>query len=141
MKTMIGSIALLALLGAGSPVMAHTQGQAALKRLDRDQDLRLSRDEAALAPRLAQQFPLIDSNQDGQLEQGELEAYADARRALREEARRSRFSRLDADGDGVIAGAELEGRQRLARLDRNQDGRIELDEFHARGLRQARCAR
>lgn len=141
MNQSIRCLVLLALFGASTPLLAQPERGAALSRLDTDQDQRLSRDEAALAPRLAQQFPLIDANQDGLLERTELQAYAAARRELREEARRARFGALDADGNGVIAGDELEGRQRLARLDANADGRIELDEFKARGgQRSRRCS-
>ena len=129
MKTTITLLPALALLLAASTANAHAGRGAALKRLDSDGDQRLSREEATLAPRLAQQFPLIDRNADGLLDREEIKAYAEQRRALREEAMGKRFALLDANGDGVLAGEEIEGKRRLERRDTNQDGRIELAEF------------
>lgn len=100
-----------------------------LLRLDADQDGRISRDEATLSPRLAQQFPLIDGNADGYLERAELEAYAEQRQALREQAQQRRFARMDTNGDGLLSGSELDERPRLERLDANQDGAVDFAEF------------
>lgn len=131
-------LAVLALLAASPLSRAAEERGAALQRLDTDQDQRLSRDEAALAPRLAQQFPLIDLDDDAFLDREELRAYAAQRRTLREQAQRSRFALLDQDGDGVIAGTELDGRRRLARRDADQDGRVDFAEFSAPRSRRSR---
>jgi Ca2+-binding EF-hand superfamily protein len=129
MNTTILTAAALGLLLAASAASAQSQRGAGLARLDSDADQRLSREEAALAPRLAQQFALIDSNRDGLLERGELEAYAAERRALRKAAQKLRFAQLDADKDGFLAGSELVERPRLERRDINGDGRVDLAEF------------
>ncbi|MCK7593447.1 EF-hand domain-containing protein [Pseudomarimonas salicorniae] len=121
---------------------AHPDRGAIAKRLDSNRDQRISREEAALVPRLAQQFPLIDRSGDGLIDRDEFKAYAEQRRALREEALDRRFALLDADRDGVLSGAEIEARPRLARLDGNDDGRIERAEFTlARWFQARRCGR
>jgi hypothetical protein len=40
-----------------------------------------------------------------------------------------RFTRLDKDGDGVLAAAEMPANRRLRALDRNKDGEITSSEF------------
>jgi basic membrane lipoprotein Med (substrate-binding protein (PBP1-ABC) superfamily) len=41
-----------------------------------------------------------------------------------------RFTRLDKDGDGILAAAELPDNPRLRTLDRNNDGEITSSEFN-----------
>jgi len=46
------------------------------------------------------------------------------------------FSRVDADGDGMVTAAEFKkaypekGDEFIAKLDKNQDGKLDHDEYH-----------
>ena len=99
------------------------------KALDKDGDGRISRDEAAAAPRLAQNFDKIDTNHDGYLTPDELKA---AHAAMRQ----AHWARIDTDGDGKISLAEAQANApRLAEhfdaIDTNHDGFITPDELEA----------
>jgi Ca2+-binding EF-hand superfamily protein len=107
---------------------AHGHG-GALKALDKDGDGRISRDEAAAAPRLAQNFDKIDTDHDGYLTPDELKA---AHQAMRQ----AHWAKVDTDGDGKISLAEAQANApRLAenfdKIDTNHDGFITPDELHA----------
>ena len=100
-----------------------------LKALDKDGDGRISRDEAAAAPRLAQGFDRIDANHDGFLARDELKA---AHAAMRE----AHWARIDTDGDGRISLAEAQANApRLAQnfdaIDANHDGFVTREELKA----------
>jgi Ca2+-binding EF-hand superfamily protein len=108
----------------------HRHGHGGfLKRLDKDGDGRISRDEAAAAPRLAQHFDQIDANHDGFLTPDELKAAHEARAA-------EHFRKIDTDGDGRISLAEaLANAPRLAahfeQVDANHDGFVTPEELRA----------
>lgn len=100
-----------------------------LKRLDTDGDGRISKAEAATAPRLAQHFDQIDANHDGFLTQEEI-------RAAHQAMRVAHWKRIDTDGDGKISLAEAQANApRLAahfdQVDANHDGFITPDELRA----------
>lgn len=99
------------------------------KALDKDGDGRISREEAAGAPRLAQDFDKVDADHDGFLTRDELQA---AHRAMRGE----HFKRIDTDGDGRISLAEAQANApRLAEhfneVDTNHDGFVTREELQA----------
>jgi Ca2+-binding EF-hand superfamily protein len=100
-----------------------------LKALDKDGDGRISREEAAAAPRLAERFDQVDANHDGFLTPDELKA---AHQAMRQ----AHFARIDTDGDGRISRAEAQANApRLAehfdQVDANHDGFVTKDELRA----------
>ena len=111
---------------------AHHRGHgkhAGLKALDKDGDGRISREEAAGAPRLTQSFDRIDANGDGFLTRDEL-------RAAHAAMRRAHWARIDSDGDGRISRAEAQaGAPRLAQnfdaIDADHDGFVTRDELRA----------
>ncbi|HET9652989.1 MAG TPA: EF-hand domain-containing protein, partial [Usitatibacter sp.] len=109
---------------------SHRHGHGGFfKKLDKDGDGRISRDEAAAAPRLAQHFDAIDADPDGFLTRDELEA---AHRARAE----AHFRKIDTDGDGRISLAEAQANApRLARnfdrIDANHDGFLTREELKA----------
>ena len=108
---------------------AHGKHHGGLKALDKDRDGRISRDEAAAAPRLAARFDQLDANHDGFVTPDELKA---AHQAMRQ----AHWARLDADGDGKISRAEAQANApRLAEhfdaVDANKDGFITPDELKA----------
>lgn len=100
-----------------------------LKHLDKDGDGRISRDEAAAAPRLAQRFDQIDADHDGFLTREEL-------RAAHQAQREAHWKRLDTDGDGRVSLAEAQANApRLAahfdQVDANHDGFVTREEMQA----------
>ena len=54
--------------------MHHARQRQGLKQLDKDGDLRISREESRAAPRLDKSFDAIDRNKDGFLDKEELKA-------------------------------------------------------------------
>ncbi len=54
--------------------MQHARQHHGFKRLDKDGDQRISREEAHAAPRLEKNFDAIDTNKDGFLDKQELKA-------------------------------------------------------------------
>ncbi|HET9577894.1 MAG TPA: EF-hand domain-containing protein [Usitatibacter sp.] len=109
---------------------SHRHGHGGFfKKLDKDGDGRISRDEAAAAPRLAQHFDEIDANHDGLLTRDELKAAHQARA-------QARFSKIDTDGDGRISLAEAQANaprlaQHFDRVDANHDGFVTPEELKA----------
>ena len=115
---------------------------------------------AEINARLDQRFQKIDTNGNGEIEQAEMQAAHEQRRAKRAERREARGAemadkrggerrggkrgegrgQIDANGDGVITRAEF-GAKALARFERadaNKDGVVTAEERSA--LREARKA-
>jgi len=111
---------------------AHRGGHGhhgGLKALDKDGDGKISREEAAAAPRLAQNFDKIDTNHDGFLTRDELAA---ARKAMHQ----AHWAKIDTDGDGKISRAEAQANApRLAEhfdaVDTDKDGFVSPEELKA----------
>ena len=100
-----------------------------LKKLDKDGDGRISREEASAAPRLAQHFDRIDTDHDGFLTKEELKAAHHAMRA-------AHWKRIDTDRDGRISLAEAQANaprlaQHFDEIDTNHDGFVTPDELKA----------
>jgi Ca2+-binding EF-hand superfamily protein len=100
-----------------------------LKALDKDGDGRISRDEAAAAPRLAQHFDAIDTNHDGFLTKDELEA---AHQAMQ----KAHWAKIDTNGDGRISREEAQANaprlaQHFDQVDANHDGFVSPEELKA----------
>ena len=110
-----------------SPDHRRPDGEQRWKKLDRDNDGRISRSEW---PRNEQGFDRMDADKDGFLTKEEL------RSAAREfhEKRGSRLRQMDTDADGNISRGEWKGKEEIFnRLDANKDGVLTRDE-----LREAR---
>ncbi len=100
-----------------------------LKRLDTDGDGRISKAEAASAPRLAQHFYQVDANHDGFLTPEEMRAAHQAMRA-------AHWKRIDTDGDGKVSLAAAQANapmlaQHFDQVDANHDGFVTPDELRA----------
>lgn len=130
----LGSAAALA---ADSPPPPPGHGGARgehFAALDRDGDGRISREEAAAAPRLAGHFDEIDTSKDGFLTREEMRAAgARARAEMRERAER-RFKEADRNGDGRIDLAEAQtdmprAAEHFQELDTNHDGFLGREEL------------
>ena len=78
-------------------------------------------------------FANADADKDGKMTVGEIASEIERMRAERQAERLIR--RFDADGDGALTAAEIEGRQKklFALMDRNDDGKIAKDEMGRRG--------
>ena len=110
-----GALAALTLAAAGGAAVArHTPepSQARDLRGDADGDHRLS--QAEFVDRRLARLTVADADRDGTVTADERRAAAEARRAVRTDAR---FDRLDTDDDGVISKAEFDAR-REARAER-----------------------
>ena len=111
--------------------LSHTtRGRGALKKLDQDNDGRISRSEWQ---RNEQAFDRLDADKDGFLTKEEL------RLAVREfrGKHRNGLQKMDADADGNISRSEWKGKEEIFnRLDANNDRVLTRDE-----LRQARKQR
>lgn len=110
-----------------------------LRRLDKNQDGKISKDEAQ-GP-LAGGFRKLDSNQDGLLDRRELQALTGRRPAVAAGPAGAGeldvdFDALDKDADGRLTAKELRGTplaDRVAELDSDKDGKLSRKEFEARG--------
>jgi collagen type III alpha len=113
-------------------------GKAFFRRMDRDNDGKLSKDEAP--ERMKENFDRIDTNGDGFIDEAEFS------RVMQGMARRpggpgegrsdrpdpkQMLKRLDTNGDGKLSKDELPERMRenFDRIDANGDGSIEPDEL------------
>jgi Ca2+-binding EF-hand superfamily protein len=107
----------------------HRRHGGFMKKLDKDADGRISREEANAAPRLVQRFDQLDADHDGFITKDEL-------RAARKAMRTAHWKRIDTDGDGKVSLAEAQANApRLAKhfeqLDANHDGFVTPDEMKA----------
>jgi len=128
--------------GGGAPGQARPSGppidsREMFARLDRNQDGKLSKDEAP--PRTQENFDRIDANSDGGLSPEEFSRVAGAFGQRPPPGAgglpppgmppMGLFSILDTDRDGEISTAEIVGAgTALLKLDRNGDGKLTPDE-------------
>jgi Ca2+-binding EF-hand superfamily protein len=113
---------------------------ALLRRLDANQDGKISKEEAAGRP-LAKRFDALDRNKDGYLDRSELTTWvqraakAGKGQANADIAARNNsfdFDSLDRDADGRLTLEELRGTrwaELFEKIDANKDGQIERKEF------------
>ncbi len=107
----------------------RTDGQKQMQRADKNGDHKISREEAAAYPRLAQRFDAIDANNDGFITRDEM-------KAVHAKVASARLKAIDTDGDGRISRAEANAKApRLAKnfdaMDTNKDGYLSKDEMAA----------
>lgn len=109
----------------------HGGGMAMLKQADANADGITTVAEAQA--KLLQRSAAMDGNQDGSISVDELEAFHQARRA---ERRNARFAAMDADKNGSVSVAEFTAghAERLAQMDSNKDGVLDQnDRRHGQG--------
>lgn len=94
-----------------------------LKRVDTDQDGKISKAEADAAG--TKFFARLDDNGDGKIEDNEMPQRHSARFGGK------MFDRMDADQDGKVTKAEFQaaGEKMFQRMDKNGDGVVEKDEM------------
>ena len=102
--------------------------------LDINADGLITLDEAQTHPRFAARFGEIDANQDGQLDQGEMNAHRGKMHAEMQARGEERWKAADKDGDGVISRDEANASmprmaERFGQFDANSDGRVSREEM------------
>jgi len=123
----------LAQTGAGQGGR-HQNFDRLLKRLDKNGDGKISRDEWTRNPKA---FDRMDANKDGLVTRDEAEA-AFKQRAERREKSEQAFAAMDKDHDGKISRSEWTGKPKaFDRLDLNHDGVISHEELKARRHKSA----
>lgn len=93
--------------------MRGHHGMGMKTKLDTDKDGRISRAEAAAAPKLAERFAQMDANKDGYLDRADREARMQERRA-------KWFSDADSNRDGQISRAEYDAAHAKRMAERQQ---------------------
>lgn len=133
---------------AGQGHEHHREGPAGIKRLDKNGDGMISREEAKGHPRLEKEFDAIDANKDGQLSSVELKAFGDKMREQHKGEGKhgdkhgeghahggSPMKRLDTNNDGKLSRDEVKGHPMLEknfdRIDTNKDGFLTEEELKA----------
>lgn len=105
-------------------------GMEKFDQIDTNRDGGISREEAAAAPRLAEQFAEIDTDRDGKVVPAELKNYAKTHRG-------KGMDKLDTNQDGVITRDEAAKSRKMASrfdaADTDKDGR--LTEREAKALK------
>ena len=114
------------------------QMQERLKAADANNDGMISREESGALPRIAERFDAIDANKDGQVTIDEMRAFHQAQRG---EHRGDMWKKLDANGDGKLAKAEVANHPRLVQdfdaIDADKDGFLSAEELKAARARHA----
>lgn len=97
-------------------------------QIDTNRDGSISREEAAAAPRLAEQFAEVDADRDGKVVPAELKNYAKTHRG-------KGMDKLDTNQDGVITRDEAAKSKKMASrfdaADADKDGRLTEQEAKA----------
>jgi len=117
--------------GPGGPGQGRPNPEEMFKRLDKNADGKITKDEAP--ERMAENFDKIDKNGDGAITQDELKPPGGGQggpggdRPNAEEM----FKRLDKNGDGKVTKDEAPERmaQHFDELDKNKDGALTPDEL------------
>lgn len=107
----------------------HGPGRG-LAELDKDGNGSISKDEAP--PRLQASFDEVDTNQDGALDQAELQAWHEAHGPGKAGKGPGRgLAEMDEDGNGSVSAQEFEqaALERLSHMDANADGVVTKDEL------------
>lgn len=127
--------------GARGAGRGHRGGMDGIARLDTNGDGRVSQEEAAKTPRVAEKFTAMDANKDGYLVRSEVRAYQERMRAERivemQKQFDERFSSADLNKDGKLSKSEVEAKmswlvKRFAWLDENRDGFLSREELQPR---------
>jgi Ca2+-binding EF-hand superfamily protein len=134
MRSMLVLATLLAATAAhAGQATAPTAGSRPSQGLDINGDGLITLDEAQVHPRFAARFGEIDANNDGQLDQAEMNSHREQMRAEKRAHAEERWKAADKDGDGLISRDEAAGMPRMSshfdQLDANTDGRVSREEM------------
>lgn len=103
-----------------------------LQALDANADGRLSRQEAQADPQLVNTFVVWDVNQDGYLDQSEIDSGQESQppEDTNVHSERSSFDAQDVDGDGRISRNETGNNAEFDVMDSNRDGYLDETEIN-----------
>ena len=128
----VASIVVAAAAQAGDMRPMHPPSQGP----DANNDGVVTREEARSFPRLAETFDAADKNQDGQLDQGEMDAHHEAMRGEMRAKGMERWKAADKDGNGSLSREEAKASMphladNFDQVDGNKDGQVSGDEMRA----------
>ena len=139
---MIKQFALGVLIASAALVAPHgiaadqpgSKLETAFKKADKDNDGKLTKDEAKAMPSVAKHFDAIDADKDGTVSLDEIRAsMKKAGRAMHDRAV-ERFKSADKDNDGTLTKAEAKTMPRVAKnfdaIDKDKDGTVSEREIH-----------
>jgi hypothetical protein len=133
MNPLKSSLIVGALLAASAAAFAQTPPPAlerdragqrghGMREIDTNKDSKISREEAASHPHLAQRFDQVDANKDGFVTRDEMRAHAQA-------------NHPDQNKDGLVSRDEAAKHPQLAqnfdKIDTNKDNMLSKDELKA----------
>ncbi|GEM_PF-3161434 len=122
----------------GNAQRERPSAEQIIERLDTDDDGKISKKEAEQAERgrLAEDFDLVDLNEDGFIDLEELELFFENRRSQNIDPEKL-IKKADKDKDGLLTEEELSPKKynRLLKqfkvIDKNEDEKLSLDELKA----------
>jgi Ca2+-binding EF-hand superfamily protein len=107
---------------------------AAFRKADKDNDGKLTREEAKSLPRVAKNFEAIDADKDGTVSVNEIRVSMKKAGKERHDRAVERFKSADKDNDGTLTKEEAKALPRVAKnfdaIDADNDGTVSEKEIH-----------